>query len=145
LEKLDLLEEYIVSLGYRKRSKMGYAIIEFLKFYQVAAADEFIGLASQFSTSKRRARDLPAFHDVLLFDFILTEYFSVCTEEEKLKYSIIHLWWRLTKVIPMRPVEFYNLSKDCIQHLDGTYGLTIPRAKQSPKHNEQLEVTNMLQ
>jgi hypothetical protein len=56
---------------------MGYAVIEFLKFYQVAAADEFIGLASQFSTSKKRARDLPPFHDVLMFDFILTEYFSV--------------------------------------------------------------------
>jgi hypothetical protein len=42
-------------------------------------------------------------------------------------------------------VEFYNLTQDCIQYLDGTYELTIPRAKQSPKHNEQLEVTNTLQ
>lgn len=143
--KIGLLEEFLVSLGYRKRSKMGYAIIEFLKFYPKATSDEYIGLASQFAVSNKQARELPPFHEVLMFDDILTEYFSSCTEEEKLKHSIIYLWWRLTKVIPMRPVEFYKLSKDCIQHVGNTYWLTLPRAKQSPKHNEQLEVTNTLQ
>jgi hypothetical protein len=89
LGKIGLLEEFLVSLGYRKRSKMSYAIIEFLKFYPIATSDEYIGLAFQFAISNKKARELPPFHEVLMFDDILTEYFSACTEEEKLKYSII--------------------------------------------------------
>ncbi|MCY9659526.1 integrase [Paenibacillus chondroitinus] len=144
-KKVEVLQEYIATLGYRKQSKISYAIIEFLKFNPLSNSEIYTEMSVQFAKSKRQARELPPFQDVLMFDDLFTRFFSDCTEEEELKYSLIYLWWRLTKVIPMRPVELYGLTKDCIQYEKDAYWLVFPREKQPPRTYEEIEVTDKLQ
>ncbi|CAN7201081.1 integrase [Paenibacillus sp. LjRoot153] len=144
-DKANVLEEYISELGHRKRAKMCYAIIEFLKFYPLNESEIYTEIATQFANSKSNTRDLPPFHDVLMFDELIMRYFSECTLEDSVKFSLVYFWWNLTKIIPMRPVEFYGLTRDCIRHEEDTYWLVLPRAKQSPRKSEEIAVTDTLQ
>ncbi|MDN4871799.1 integrase [Bacillus cereus] len=142
----DGLEEYIASQGYRKRQKLSIAVIEFLKFFSVESSEEIVDICSEYTYSERTVRSLPKFYDILVFDEILRLFFSSCSFEEKLKYYPLLLWWNITKVIPLRPIEFYNLSNNCnFKKSDGSYWITLPRRKQQPSNNEEIEVTDTIQ
>ncbi|KIL39677.1 hypothetical protein SD70_18775 [Gordoniibacillus kamchatkensis] len=143
--KSEVLAEHMDSLGYRKRAKMAYAILEFLQFYPIDQEEDYVDIAAQFAINKSRVRDLPRTHDVFIFDQMLLEYFETCNEKERLKYSMLLIWWKLTKIIPMRPIEFYKLSWDCNKQVEQTYWITLPREKQQARHNDEVEVTNTLQ
>ncbi|OUC02588.1 hypothetical protein BK784_08820 [Bacillus thuringiensis serovar medellin] len=140
------LGEYIGSQGYRKRQKLSLAVLEFLKFFSIKEVEEVRNICSEYTYSERKVRSLPSFHDVLTFDEIINSFFSSCSFQDKLKYYPVLLWWNITKVIPVRPIEFYELSINCIfKGEDGSYWITLPRKKQQPRNNEELEVTDTLQ
>ena len=109
-------------------------------------ANDYFNIFGKFTNEIRKTREVPPFHDVLLFDDIIDRFFLSATIEEKLKHYPIYLWWKITKIIPLRPIEFYELALDCtFQKEDGTYWITIPRKKRNPKKNEEIPVTDTLQ
>lgn len=63
--------------------------------------------------SERQVRDLPQFDDVITFNSVLLDFFKQDISIT-LDYYPIHIWWKLTNVIPMRPIEFVNLDINCL-------------------------------
>lgn len=90
-------------------------------------------------------RELPNFKDVLLFDWIISDFRKKWTSQEKLYYYPIVLWWSLTLIIPMRSSEFCSLAYDCVSHKDGAYYIRIPRTKRKQKTSQDIDVTATLQ
>ncbi|MGC6590330.1 integrase [Paenibacillus sp. Dod16] len=110
-------------------------------------ADAYCDLCANYNTKVANVRKLPNFHDILLFDIALDEYFKTCTsDEDRLRYYPIFLWWRITRIIPMRPVEFYSLSRDCtMKDTEDRYWMVLPRRKNSSRHLGKIEVTGTVQ
>jgi len=74
-------------------------------------------------------RDLAGFSDYLRFDRELDAFWKSSTEEEKRRFFLIRIWWRLTCILPLRPTELLVTPWDCIRQSDGQYFLTIRRTK----------------
>jgi hypothetical protein len=92
-----------------------YAIKEFMQYYNCCWEPQyyeyFTGNASK--SLKANVRALPNYYSILLFDFMLDEFFSQCSEEDEIIFYPILLWWRITKIIPMRPREFVLTKINC--------------------------------
>lgn len=79
-------------------------------------------------------RDIPAFNSIYKFDKLIQTYRSEVAYDNP--YIIIVLWWELTKVIPIRPIEFFTLRKNSFSIEDGRYYIHIKRAKLHDKTHE---------
>lgn len=77
------------------------------------------------------SRILPKSKDILIFDYVINDYFNKSSNDNaKLLYTPLLIWWRLTNIIPMRISELaHNLSRDCILNENGKYYLKIKRVK----------------
>ena len=81
---------------------------------------------------KRRGharRDLAQFTVYLRFDRELDAFWKSSTDDEKLRWSLIRFWWKLTCILPLRPTELLVTPWDCVRQSDGQYFLTIRRTK----------------
>lgn len=114
--------------GNKKREAI--AIQEFLQFSNLDHAGLYYDLVKDIKKTENSYRELPDFQGILIFDYIINDYW------EKIKHSVdryrlfpVILWWKLTTVIPTRPVEFYNLKRDCIYERNGRYFFKIERLK----------------
>lgn len=76
---------------------------------------------------EQKVRLIPSFPSILLFDHIIMEYMQ--EQNRELLYDIVILWWQFTKVIPVRPIEFFTLKKDCLSEIDGRKFIHVKRAK----------------
>lgn len=81
--------------------------------------------AYRHSSGVNSQRVLAAFNSYLRFNEILADYWQTASDEMKLFYFPVYLWWNLTAVLPLRPTEFLLTPRDC---LDG-HVLTIRRTK----------------
>mgnify|MGYP001174108201 FL=1 len=144
---LSHLEDAFNRFGMHKQFTMATSIREFLAYYNHPYSDAYSDLCSIFNTKVSNVRELPNFHDILLFDHALDEYFNTCTtDEEKLKFYPLLLWWRITRIIPMRPVEFYSLRRDCtFKDNEDRYWMVLPRKKKKSTLPGKLEITDTVQ
>lgn len=117
---------------------------EILLFMDFAGIDnEDYRYALSTVTSEDKARDIPSFGSVLLFDSLMQRYIK-----EDFKggpYEIVVLWWELTKIIPIRPIEFFTLKKNCIFEKNGKKYIHIDRAKQQPGIKKQVAILEDIQ
>lgn len=147
LEYLEELEDAINHFSDQTRFPFSISIREFLTFYNHPHADSYCDLCMNYNTKISNVRKLPNYHDILIFDYALDEYFQSCTsDEEKLQYYPVYLWWRVTRIIPMRPTEFYSLQRECVSiDTEGRYWMVLPRKKESSNHPGKLEITDTVQ
>lgn len=79
-------------------------------------------------------RDIPSFCSISKFDSIMKEIIETIDYSQPLCVTV--LWWELTKVIPIRPIEFFTLRKNSFIKECGKYYVTVKRAKlQNREHN----------
>jgi len=74
-------------------------------------------------------RQLADFRAYLRFHDVLTNYWLSADEKHKLFYFPLYMWWNLTAILPLRPMEFLLIPRDCIRSQDGIHTLTIRRTK----------------
>lgn len=80
------------------------------------------------STSLNR-RNLSDFQTLFKFDKLLNEFWNEASEEEKIYYYPIYLWWNITNILPLRPSEFLLTPYDCIKKNEkGDYTISIRRS-----------------
>lgn len=83
-------------------------------------------IASMAATSKGKQRDLPDLASILLFQYMMDDFWKDATNEERLFYYPLKLWWDITSIIPTRPMEFLLTPRDCIhQDASGEWFITI--------------------
>lgn len=147
LDHLERLEDTINQFTKHKQFPFSISIREFLVFFTHPHSDKYSDLCLKYNTKISSVRKLPNFQDILIFDYALDMYFQSCTsDEEKLQYFPIFLWWRITRIIPMRPSEFYGLQRGCATNdSEGRYWMVLPRKKKSSNHPGNLEITDTVQ
>lgn len=84
---------------------------------------------SCFSESGKQ-RSLAAFESYFRFHDILKQFWTEAeSEDEKLFYFPVWLWWNITGVLPMRPHEIVLTPRNCLEVVDGKTFLTIRKNK----------------
>src|SRR5699024_5334016 len=106
----------------------------FISFYNINNAEIITDICNNLQSFRKKARTLPEFEDIMIFDEVVNDYFQNYPVIETIEFLPIMLWWLLTNVLPMRPTEFLSLKKDCLKdNEDGdyvsTYHIQIPRIK----------------
>ena len=114
--------------GNKKREAI--AIKEFLEFSNLDHAGLYYDLVKNIKKAENNYRELPDFQGVLIFDYIINDYWEkIKDSEDRYRLFPVILWWKLTTVIPIRPIEFYNLKRDCVYEKNGRYYFKIERLK----------------
>lgn len=106
------------------------SVREFLFFCNLENAETYFKVVKNITRVENSYRQLPDFKAVLTFDRIVDDYWNnVKDTEDRYRLFPIVLWWKLTTVIPTRPMELYNLKRDCVFEKNGRYYLKIERKK----------------
>lgn len=74
-----------------------------------------------------QARTIPAFNSIYKFDALINTFKADVKPGDP--FMVIVLWWELTKVIPIRPIEFFTLRRDSFFIKDGRCYIAVDRAK----------------
>lgn len=108
-----------------------YYVKEYISFSNSNDYMEYYEALDKISTPPSNIRLLPGYKSILVFDAILSDYIEKSSVEEREKYLPLLIWWRVTKVIPMRPIEFSLLTRDCCSYEKETdsYFIQIQRKK----------------
>jgi hypothetical protein len=105
-------------------------ISEFLRFINTESNNEYFTLISKISMPKYNPRLIPSYHSIINFDFIIQDFIINGDIQLKFKFYPIIIWWELTKIIPLRPIELVELSRNCIEFDGEYYYINITRKKQ---------------
>lgn len=92
---------------------------------------------SHFFNPQTWQRSLAKFDTYFAFNDIIKDYWSSSiSEDERLFYFPLYLWWILTAVIPLRPREFILTERNCLsKDASGIYHLRLRRNKQKGTRN----------
>ena len=71
-------------------------------------------------------RELAQYQSYFRFNEVLSKFWCIASDDEKLLYFPIYLWWNLTSILPLRPLEFTLMPRSCLNDKL----LTVRRAKQ---------------
>ena len=81
-----------------------------------------------YQNKPKQQRQLAQFQSYFAFNDILTDYWSQpLSQEQRLFYYPLYLWWHITAVIPLRPREFLLTQRNCLSEKHGKYFLTLRR------------------
>ncbi|MDA2663956.1 MULTISPECIES: site-specific integrase [unclassified Bacillus cereus group] len=148
----DVVEERIRDLAEvskTKRSKVTSWLF-FLDFCEIEQLQKyknlFISLKNSLS-AETRVRELPRAIDVFKLANCIEKYFKEDLSKEELLFFLpVKLWWKITNIIPMRPIEFCNIKRDCINRDGNRFFLRLPRRKRNPNFEKKtLGVTDTLE
>lgn len=93
-------------------------LIDVLEFY----------ITEDFKRGVKKQRSLAQFDSYFLFNDILSDFWKRdISNDTRLFYYPIYLWWRITAIIPLRPKEFILTPRNCLKKEDDGYYLTLKR------------------
>ncbi|BCD28963.1 MULTISPECIES: site-specific integrase [Bacillus] len=148
----DEVEEKIRDLAEGSKSKRDKVTswLYFLDFCEIEQLqnykDLFISLKNSLSP-KTGVRELPKAIDVFTLANCVEKYFKEDLSKEDLLFFLpVKLWWKITNIIPMRPIEFCNIKRDCINRDGDRFFLRLPRRKRNPNfEKKRLGVSDILE
>ncbi|RAS89621.1 hypothetical protein A3863_10400 [Priestia endophytica] len=129
LKNRDILREYFRRpLTDNELYRTCYVLINYLKFLCLQDIQQEASLIFEnLKYPSSGNRTLPPFDDVLIFNECVHKYFNERSVKETLKFYPIFLWWSISNILPMRPIEFLHIKSDCLNiEADGSYWITIP-------------------
>jgi len=130
------IDVFLEEISKLKQSKdylndMSLGIRNFVEFYDGYFKDNIIEIVYELEglfAEPSRVRDIPPTKDILIFSKILEDYFK-SDNIEYFRFKPIDLWWKLTSIIPIRPIEFLKLKKSDFYIESNLYYVEIKRVK----------------
>ncbi|MCM3323298.1 hypothetical protein [Cytobacillus kochii] len=89
-------------------------------------------------------RTLPPAKDMLFFDYWVEQFYKDEIKKDEvspifIRYYPIIIWWKLTSLLPLRPLEFCSIRRNAlIPNKDGSFYLRLPRKKN--KNNKKIQI-----
>lgn len=123
-------EDYIYSLSDSNFTITKDYIMKFISFLNNEdIPDEYKAFLQALESTEKVARILPDYRSILYFDYYIKRFLCEADTNKYYRYFPVILWWIITTIIPMRPIEFTRLKKnDCFEK-DGKFYLKVQRAK----------------
>jgi hypothetical protein len=91
------------------------AIKQFLEFYEPQNFQKYLETINNSSNTYSKTRTIATYASAIEFDYLLQDYIlNYANERERKQYYPIYVWWRLTKILPLRPIELLKTRKDCL-------------------------------
>ena len=111
--------------------------LAFIYFNPINDSKDYIETLIEFKDMYRlgeEVREIPTYSNFILFDEIIHDFMMNTTPNLREKYYPIYIWWSLTSVIPIRPIEFIEILNEGIRYeaKEDAYYILIPRRKKSP-------------
>ncbi|NRZ60377.1 integrase [Clostridium beijerinckii] len=133
-KNLEKYDDYLYEHKHKSSfiDKLRTAFFDLMNFTNNTDINLYFYLTTNYYNSEihSKARDLPDFKSILIFDTRINDVFPKLNSEYKLKYYMIYIWWNLTMIIPLRPNEFLKLKYECCwKDSDGKYWIHVPRSK----------------
>lgn len=98
------------------------AVEQFLEFYEPQNFEQYLESTTNISNILSKTRTIATYASAIEFDYLLQDYIASCSDERsKKEYYPILVWWRLTKILPLRPSELLKTKKDCLVDKDEKY------------------------
>lgn len=118
-------------------------ISDFLELIEVDETHIFEGYNLWEHNRDDNTRDLaPDFWTYYVFDYEINEFWETATEEEKIVYGPLYLYWKLCCILPTRPRGFCLMPKACIElDEEGFYKIIV---RQSHIKGNGKDVTNVV-
>ncbi|EPS56244.1 TPA: hypothetical protein ACXDAY_002489 [Clostridium botulinum] len=117
------------------KSAISNACVKFLSFLNKAEYGVYLNFFKQYTKKVSNIRELPDYQSIIEFDYLLDKYF-LDSKNKINKYFPILLWWRITSVIPIRPIEFLTLEKNCCYKENDDYYIIINRRNKDKNNNQ---------
>ncbi|SFM48156.1 hypothetical protein SAMN03159341_1377 [Paenibacillus sp. 1_12] len=130
LKQSNKVKDKLVSMSEPRAYSFSNVLKNFISFFPCEQGEELQRICDTVPFATYGNRDLPHFHDVLVFNDIVNDFFQTKPFEETLKYMPIMFWWLITNILPQRPTELLLMNIDCLElRTDGSMGLKVPRIK----------------
>lgn len=113
-------------------------ILDFLEIIDLQYTTEYEYLVDELESSidkqknegTQNRRQLSTFQSYFKFTDILNNFWkSSITDEERIFYFPVYLWWNITSILPLRPREFLLIPRDCFQDESNKNVITFRRTK----------------
>lgn len=78
--------------------------------------EELIFTLGQVPARKSSQRKLCDIYSYARFNKILDQFWAGASEQERVEYYPVRLWWEVTSIIPMRPTGFVLTPRDCVSY-----------------------------
>lgn len=147
-KNIEEFEEFLQE-NYNKMSKIARiqtALFDLYEFTDDLTMIPYLEKVKEYYNDEvnTKARELPNYKSMLIFDTKINSLFESFNDEEKLKYYTLYLWWNLTTVIPLRPQEFLEIEYNCCwQDEKSEYWIKVPRHKVEDE-NAQIKLKYVL-
>ncbi|MDR4886300.1 hypothetical protein RGU12_01915 [Fredinandcohnia sp. QZ13] len=112
----------------------------FLYFNPINDASNYIPLFESIQGADWNAiREIPTYEEFVRFDFLINDFMIKATKYMRSKYYPIFIWWKLSTIIPIRPIELVTIKNNDIRYdaKEEKYYLTKGKRKQSPSKKEK--------
>ncbi|MFJ7738752.1 hypothetical protein ACIQ2D_20790 [Lysinibacillus sp. NPDC097287] len=112
----------------------------FLYFNPINDASDYVPLfESMVGADWNAIREIPTYEEFVRFDFLINDFMNKETNNMRSKYYPVFIWWKLSTIIPIRPLELVKIKNDDIRY-DATeekYYLTKGKRKLRPSKKEK--------
>jgi hypothetical protein len=89
---------------------------------------------------ERNQRKLPKLMDIILLNDGIDRFIEEWNTEEQIVYSPFILYWLLSNIIPMRPLEFFLMPRNCIVTINNDIFIKIPRVKEQYTYLDDVHI-----
>ena len=105
--------------------------------YLTKALDAYASIHTDSGSDQRELADFDSYLD---FDDIINDYWkSNISNEDRIFYYPLYIWWILTAAIPLRPREFLLIERTCLfKDSTGRYNLKLKRNQLKGRQNGEL-------
>ena len=122
---------------YCKTATIVQDVCDFIHFVPINA-DKYLNILNSLKFGQNQVRTIPTFNSVVKFDAMINDLIKHGTYPEK--FQIVVIWWKLTSVVPIRPIEFFTLRKSCIISKGGKHYIHLDRAKVKESGEKEVPV-----
>lgn len=123
----------------------------FLYFNPINDASDYIPLLESIpGINWDVIRAIPTYEEFVRFDFLINDFMNKATNYMRSKYYPVFIWWKLSTIIPIRPIELVTIKNSDIRYdsKEEKYYLTKGERKQSPlkaKGKHQVAIPHEIQ